>query len=154
FFTSLIVLTLITIILYSDLIINAIVEILERFNINSRSIAMITSGEFSNDNGRSIIWDTVIRAIKEGGIFGYGIMGDRPFIAPIHYVGYSHNIFLEIIVSFGLIGYFFIAYLVIDSIRMIFFCKDVNSRDLFAILFSISCQLLLSMSFWYVWEFW
>ncbi len=127
---------------------------LHSMGISSRSIDMLLQGEFTNDNGRDLIWVTVVNAIRKGGVFGYGVLGDRPFVAPIHYVGYSHNIFLELICSFGIIGVGLSLYIIIDAIRMIFFCKDTEWRELYIILLSVSCQLFISMSFWYVWEFW
>ncbi|MCI5839031.1 MAG: O-antigen ligase family protein [Peptoniphilaceae bacterium] len=151
--SSLIVLSLL-LIHYLDSIILFFANVLERFNINSRTLRLLAYGRISEDNGRDIIWDLVIDAIKQGGILGYGILGDRPFVSPIHYVGYSHNIFLELVVSFGIFGYFVILYLIIDAIKMIFFCKNKYSKQLYIIFFSVACQLLLSMSFWFVWEFW
>ena len=122
--------------------------------VSSRTIQSLLSGSFTNDNGRNLIWLTVIEAIRNGGVFGYGVLGDRPFVFPIHYVGYSHNLFLELICSLGVIGVVICIYIVMDAFRMLFFCKDTEWRELYIILFSVSCQLLLSMSFWYVWEFW
>lgn len=123
-------------------------------NLESRSIRMMLNGKFSQDNGRDVIWEAVIEAIKANPIFGYGILGDRPFVAPIHYVGYTHNLFLENIISFGVIGHIINIALLLVSLKMIFKCSDKKTSDLFIILFSISCQLLISMSFWYVWQFW
>ena len=121
------------------------VHILQSMGIESRSLDLLVQGDFTNDSGRNTIWTAVINAIKEGGLFGYGVFGDRPFVYPIHYVAYSHNIFLELIVSFGIIGVGIILFLMCISIRMIFFCKDRRWRELFIIFFSISCQLVISM---------
>ncbi len=121
---------------------------------SSRNIELLLQGKMTGDNGRELIWLTVFNAIKSGGIFGHGILGDRPFVFRLHYAGYSHNLFLELLCSLGIIGAGIIVYIIIDAIRMIFFCKDTEWRELYIILFSVSCQLMLSMSFWYVWEFW
>ncbi|WP_300409023.1 O-antigen ligase family protein [Lagierella sp.] len=139
---------------YYEPLINYLTRVLSKKNIISRNFELLLSGDISNNNGRYVIWNTVVEAIKNGPLLGYGILGDRPFIYPIHYVGYSHNIVLEMIVSFGLLGFLIILYMIVDSIYMIFFCKDRHTKDLFIILFSISSQLFLSMSFWYVWGFW
>lgn len=135
-------------------ILNWLLELMTERGISSRTIQTLLSGSFSNDNGRNLIWMTVLGVIREGGLFGYGVLGDRPFVFPIHYVGYSHNLFLELICSFGIIGVAACMYIVVDAVRMIFFCKESEWRELYIILFSVSCQLMLSMSFWYVWEFW
>lgn len=142
------------IIIFGGILLNNIVTVLTARGVSSRTLQALLSGSFGNDNGREKIWQTVIKAISNGGIFGYGILGDRPFVYPLHYVGYSHNIFLELVCSFGILGILSSLYIIIDAIRMIFFCKDTNWRELYIILFSVSCQLMLSMSLWYVWEFW
>lgn len=140
--------------LYGNKIMIFIASQLNNLGIKSRNIDKILNGSFTDNNGRDLIWSTVIKAIKNGGILGYGMLGDRPFVFPIHYAGFSHNIFLELIVSFGIFGFFIILYLAYIIIRMLFFCRDENWLDIFIILLSCSAQLLLSMSFWYVWQFW
>ena len=145
---------LIILYLYGNNIMIFIARQLSNLGIESRNIDKILNGSFTDNNGRDLIWSTVIKAIKNGGILGYGMLGDRPFVFPIHYAGFSHNIFLELIISFGIIGVFIILYLAYIIIRMLFFCDDENWLDIFIILLSCSAQLLLSMSFWYVWQFW
>lgn len=145
---------LIILYLYGNNIMIFIARQLSNLGVESRNIDKILNGSFTENNGRDIIWSTVIKAIKKGGILGYGMLGDRPFVFPIHYAGFSHNIFLELIISFGIIGVFIILYLLYIIIRMLFFCDDENWLDIFIILLSCSAQLLLSMSFWYVWQFW
>lgn len=126
----------------------------QSFHIESRTLEMILNADISNDSGRSAIWDVVIQAIRQGGLFGYGAYGDRPIVYPYHYAGYSHNIFLELIINFGFVGVILCGVITVKSVNMIFGCGDKQWRDLFIIYFSISCQLLLSMSFWYVSSFW
>ncbi len=140
--------------LFGKLLLQGAASLLISMGIHSRTLQMLMEGEFTSTNGRADIWNAVISAIKQGGIFGYGAFGDRPFVAPHHYAGYSHNIFLELIVSFGVLGVAMILKMVVDTFRMLFFCQDSRWRGLYIIFFSVSCQLLLSMSFWYVMEFW
>lgn len=149
-----IVLVISIFVIYGNAIVLKLVDFLQSLGFESRTLEMIGKGEISSDSGRSMIWEAVWKAIKEGGIFGYGAFGDRPFVYPIHYVGYSHNIFLELICSFGIVGVILSIILVFASLRMILFCKDNKYKELFIIFFSISLQLLISMSLWYVWEFW
>ena len=149
-----IVLVISIFVIYGNAIVLKLVDILQSLGFESRTLEMIGKGEISSDSGRSMIWEAVWKAIKDGGIFGYGAFGDRPFVYPIHYVGYSHNIFLELICSFGIIGVILSIILVVASLRMLLFCKDNKYKELFIIFFSISLQLLISMSLWYVWEFW
>ena len=44
--------------------------------------------------------------------------------------------------------------MIIGACLMIFKCSDNQWREIFIIYFSLSCQLMISMSFWYVPEFW
>lgn len=142
------------IIIMGDVLLDYMLEFLVNSGINSRNIEKLLEGSFTDDNGRNLIWLTVVNAIRSGGIFGYGMLGDRIFVSPIHTAGYSHNLFLELLCSYGLIGGIIILMIIIDAIRMIFFCKEKEWRELYIIFFAVSCQLMLSMSFWYVWEFW
>lgn len=149
-----ILLLIIIICIWGQTLLTWAVQLLQSMGIESRSLDLLVQGEFTNDSGRNTIWNAVINGIREGGLLGYGVFGDRPFVYPIHYVAYSHNIFLELIASFGILGVGIILFLCINSFRMIFFCKDRRWRELFIIFFSVSCQLIISMSFWYVMEFW
>ena len=115
---------------------------------------MLLKGSFSASNGRDRIWNAVIDAIRSGGPFGYGMFGDRPFVAPLHIAGYSHNLILELLVSFGVFGVVIVAYIIKDAVKMLFVCKDDDWKEIYLILFVGSCKLLLSFSFWYIWEFW
>lgn len=149
-----IILAIVFIFAFGGTILRTVVNMLKSIGFESRTLDLLVSGDFTNDSGRNIIWSSVYDAIKTGGLFGYGAFGDRPFVFPHHYVGYSHNIFLELICSFGIIGGIISVVIVVGSLRMIFSCKDTRWREIFIIFFSIASQLLLSMSFWYVWEFW
>lgn len=136
-------------------IINLIGNLLESVGISSRTLDSLLSGDFTDDNSRFLIWERAINAIKNGGFFGYGVYGDRPIISSLHYAGYCHNIFLELMVNFGpVIGLFLSSIMVVRSIYIITIKEDSIWIDLFIIMFAISVQLLISMSFWYVMGFW
>ncbi len=120
----------------------------------SRNQAMLESGTFTSGNGREAIWSTVWNAIKDSSFMGYGFFGDRPFVFPHHYAAYSHNIALELTCSYGLVGTAIVVYYFFDAIRMFFFCKDQKWREIYLLFFVVSCQLLISYSFWYIYEVW
>lgn len=122
--------------------------------IESRTLEVAAEGEFANSNGRFYMWGLILDAVKENGIFGAGVFADRPIIFPFHYVGFCHNIILELTVCFGIIGIIITILLMVQFFRMSVFCKDAGWRDLFLIYFAIACQLMTSMSFWYQIEFW
>lgn len=136
-------------------ILNMVGRILDSLGLSSRTVTALFSGSFTDDNYRFEIWKRAIDAIKENIILGYGVYGDRPFISSLHYAGYCHNIFLELMISFGVpIGMLLSATLVIRSIYILLQKEDNIWIDFFVIMFAISFQLLISMSFWYVMGFW
>ncbi len=120
----------------------------------NRNQAMLENGSFTSSNGRADIWTSVFNAIKQRPLFGYGFYGDRPFVYPHHFTAYSHNIFLELACSYGIVGIIIILYFIFDAIRMFFNCKNHIWREIYLTFFVISCQLLISYSFWYVFEVW
>lgn len=123
--------------------------------INSRTLDKFLSGNIAEVNSRDIIWSRAIDMIKDGGLLGYGVYGDRPVISRIHYSGYSHNLFLELLISFGpIVGGLISLALVWGSIKMILFCKKEEWKELFMIFFAATCMLFLSMSLWYVSYIW
>ncbi|NVF11541.1 O-antigen ligase family protein [Anaerococcus sp. AGMB00486] len=142
------------IVFFGNIVITNLARFLVDIGFDSRNLISIASEDFSNDTGRSTIWGAVINGIKTSPIIGLGFFGDRPWVFPYHYAAYSHNLFLELISNFGIFGYLDILIIVFLSIYMIFFSKDKEWRDLFIIFFSLSCQLITSYSYWYVFEFW
>lgn len=145
---------LILLLFFGEVLIRRIVNLLVSHGVNSRTLEMLISGDIGDGTGRDLIWLEVIKGIRKGGILGNGVFGDRQYVYPLHYAAYSHNIVLEMVCSFGVVGILIVAMIFIQSFRMILACKDRVWRELFIIFFSVSCQLLISMSFWYVWEFW
>lgn len=132
---------------------NLIAYVFKSLGLKSRLITKMLTTGITDGTGRKEIWDLVVGAIKNNWFFGYGAYGDRPFVFPEHFVAYSHNIVLEMICSFGIFGVGICLFLLIKTIQM-FLCKDRTWRELYIVFFTISCQLLLSLSFWYVAEFW
>lgn len=119
-----------------------------------RTINMILNGTLFEDNARIAIWTMSIDLIKTGGIFGRGVYGDRIIIGNYYSWGYSHNIFLELLVSFGAIGLIIIIFLFWKIFK--YFRKECDKRwkNIFVIFLSLACQLLVSDSFWYNSWFW
>ncbi len=120
---------------------------------SSRSLQMLTDGTFFQDGARQRIWNLAIRMIQNGGIFGYGPYGDRMVIGRYYTWGYSHDVFLELMVDFGLFGLLFII-LLLAGIVWFLSTMDTRWKDMFIIFLGLSCQLLVSDSFWYNSYFW
>ena len=66
----------------------------------SRTVDLATSGEFlSHTSGRDDIQEVVKEKILERPVLGWGVGSDRKFVE-----GYSHNIFLEVFLHYGILG--------------------------------------------------
>lgn len=136
----------------SDFGLSMISDILMSHGLNSRFIDSIknfaTFEELSN--GRSRIWETAISLIKTGPFYGYGVYGERNAIYNIGMKwGYSHNIFLEILVDFGwLFGSIIIVVLFFYLVLFFKSSKDKYEKLLVIIFLTIGFELVLSNSIW------
>lgn len=131
-----------------------LVSALSQLNISSRTITMFVSGNVTSDNGRSAIWQATINMIKENP-FGYGAMGTRHVIYQYHDVGHCHQIFLELLVDFGVfLGALIIVFLLFNAARLLLQEKFEAWRGVFLIFLGSAFQLLLSGTYWHVTAFW
>lgn len=122
--------------------------------VNSRAINMLIEGTFTADNGRSDIYKRAMDAISNVPLLGYGAYGDRPFIAPYFYWGYTHNIILEFIIDFGWIfGIGFLAALLFLCIKAVIKAKG-SQVAVIAVLIGANAKLFISDSFWSYPYFW
>lgn len=129
---------------------------LQRLGVSSRTIMKIVSGEIADDSGRIRLYQIATDLIRTGGPFGNGIYADRVNIASMTtmWIGYCHDIFLEILVDYGyLLGGFFIA-LMVRRILKVFFAKESEWRNLYIIFLISASQLILSGSYLYSFTFW
>lgn len=79
---------------------------LNNSNTYSRTIMKMLDGSFFVSSGRNEIYSTLWQGVLASPFFGYGLWGERVLIN-----GFSHNIILEILSSFGLFfGILIIAY--------------------------------------------
>ncbi|MEC1714855.1 hypothetical protein ABEV09_18405 [Schinkia azotoformans] len=132
-------------------IMSSLLDKLNEHGIESRTLNMIVSGEATSDSGRDTIQEKAKYMIENGGFFGYGAYADR------YYIGkYSHNIVLEMMITFGKYpAIFILIVLTFYSIKMIIRCKNREWLELFIIFFSYACtRLWNSTSFWYESTFW
>ncbi len=92
---------------------------------SDRIFTLLISGEFHQDGnfGRNWLFQTLIEALGESPIYGYGIFGSFIFIK-----FYVHNIFLEILFSFGyLFGGLIIAFGIFTTIKA--FLNDLSDDE-------------------------
>ena len=94
-------LSIIALIMLIDLriLIEPITLLLEHFGFSTRVVNALLSGEITNDNGRNEIALTMMNMLKENNYHAFGLAGDRNIVS---WMAYSHNIILELWISFGL----------------------------------------------------
>lgn len=125
--------------------INFLASFLSSFGITSlRLIDFFNEGNMADTSGRSEIQNVVIEAILQRPFRGYGVGYDRLLLDG----SYVHNMFIEALVSFGvLFGGFFLVALVLLVIRCLFFKNATLKMIAFVFFTSILLKLLFSTSF-------
>lgn len=130
--------------------------LLQKFGISSRTLLKIISGEITDGSGRAKLYEIALDLIRTGGPFGNGIYGDRVAISSktTMWIGYCHEIALEILVDYGYVlgGIFLI--LIVRRIIKILSSKDSDWRNLYIIFLISASQLLLSGSYLFTNLFW
>lgn len=120
------------------------IPLFEKLGFSTRFFEYFLEGNLMADNGRNKLTEAVIKAIRQKPLFGYGIMGDRLIIG-----GYTHNIVLEFLCSFGLIGGGILLLLcILALLRGVFKAKTISDkRFLISMVTMVSVKLLFSDSF-------
>ncbi len=85
-------------ILFYDDILRFLLQLVKNMGMSTRVIDSLLYGDFMNSAARDSIRRTLLEAIKDNWL-GYGIAGDRAIVGM-----YSHNILIELMVSFGFFG--------------------------------------------------
>lgn len=77
-------------------LISMLAKFLEEFNVSSRTIELLVSGEGVNSSGRDVLQ---LKLLSNYSILGYGIFGDKVILDGT----YAHNVFIEWLTDFGVI---------------------------------------------------
>lgn len=128
-------------------ILNAVASVLRRFGIRQiRLLEYANSGILLDSSGRDSFASTVWDAVKENPIFGYGLGGDRQILGG----RYVHNLFFELLVSFGVvIGSIIFIWLLVKCIRALR-CKDLARKKVVLAFFCFAfLKLMFSSSMLY-----
>ncbi|MDO4306317.1 MAG: O-antigen ligase family protein [Eubacteriales bacterium] len=137
-----------------DKILSALINLLNQFNVSSRTLTMLLEGSIADNNGRYEIWNAAIEMIKKNP-FGYGAMGTRHVIYYYHYVGHCHQIFLEMLVDYGVfLGTALIILMLAKAFQILFSKGTEKWFGVFMIFFCRSCHLLMSGTYWHLLSFW
>lgn len=150
-----VLLTVVLVTFYSEIVIG-IQYFLNSIGItNSRTVSILNSStELLDSNGRDWLWSLGMDMIKNKFPFGYGAFGERITIGNYVRWGYVHNVFMELVLEFGLIGLVFSIYTLYKSFALINNDKNKKWNILFILFFSNCGMLMVSNSFWYCPYFW
>lgn len=101
---AILVLLALGIVIFSDSILLTMINVFNKLGLSSRSLQLLISRDFLSNNGRFDIWETIINGIKEHPFLIRGINADQLLKTGFYHTSnYSHNLFLELIYSFGVI---------------------------------------------------
>lgn len=106
-FTVFVVLVFAVLWFESNAIIQAIANLLTRFNISSRSLEKLVSDELFDASNRMGIYNASIRIISENGNTVHGMFADQYYIGLVRTVSgatYAHNFALELLIDYGILG--------------------------------------------------
>ena len=110
-------------IIYGNVILEWIGRIGE--SIDSYALSKLNRDVFLESSSRGIIYERAINLIKAQGIFPMGLFADRYYLNVI----YVHNIFLEILINFGVLaGGILSIFLLLGILRSIIVSKDENVK--------------------------
>ena len=100
-------------------------DFLNDYGIDSRTLRNIADGSFGESDGRDTVYTMSLKVFWDNCILGVGLFGDRVAIG-----GYCHNLFLEILMDFGLIFGGAICLLIIFKYLRLFFKATDDIRDI------------------------
>lgn len=144
--------------LFSDTGLAIITSWFQSHGLSSRFIDLFTLQQTFDvaSHGRVRIWEKVIEMLMNMPLLGYGVFGERNAVYDLGYRwGYAHNIFLELLVSFGWIfGTIIIILMIVGCVRFFRSATDKKERLLFTIFLTVSFELLLSGTMWLHYGVW
>lgn len=112
--------------------------------MSERIFNYLQSGQFFISNSRNLLAENIVKAIVEKPVLGYGIAGDRE-----HLGVYSHNLYLELMASFGVVqGTMLLAGLVFLIVRAYLKSKNRWTQEWILLLVcAVFLKLFLSSSY-------
>ena len=121
-------------IIYVEKLVFAVNKLLLEYGINSRTLVFFMSRGADFSSGRIPIYFYSAEKIQLQPFIGYGIGGDRVLLGGT----YPHNIFLEILLNFGVLigGFLIFAILFYWSIAL-FRSRNETEKDLAVLFFSL-----------------
>lgn len=140
----------ICIVFFYKSILAAVISVLARFGITSRTLLFLENDLITYDSGRNEFHEGVIGALSRSPILGLGAFGGEKT------VGLTHSLYLDILANFGYIfGVLFILLLLWRIIAVIRSAPKSSCSDLILMMAIISFPRGgFNGSFWSEWELW
>lgn len=153
-FGLLIILSVFTVFNFKTILYKSI-DFLAAHNVESRTLYKIKNGDITNDTGRSRIHQVVYELIDQHQAIGVGLGVERITINEKIYAMnkdmsscYPHNLFLELIVQYGLFIGIILSFSIVFLIIKAMLKAKGKRRDFLIILFSIEfIRLMISSSY-------
>lgn len=152
--TILIIISLLLLWALRELILDEMVKVASKMGYTTYALTtfkmMLTGKQEVVLSSRLVIWERVIDEIKDSLFLGKGI----GYLESTS-IGYAHNVFLDIIASFGIVGGAFFVWQLVRSIMKIVRFQN-HDRAVFAVVILISwlIPMMFSLSFWKAMNFW
>ena len=129
---------------------NLILKFADTFHISSRTLEKLADNSISDSSGRYLIYALIFEKIMQSPLYGWGIYGDRYFLNYIVQGGsaYSHNVFLEMLMTFGVFGAIFLLWMGYSWCRYFMETETMKERAVMLITVGGCLPLLLSLTFW------
>lgn len=133
-------------------------NLLAQVFVNNRILNALSSFSFFADEQRILIFDLIWKKIVANP-FGLGVLSDRGILINSNVVWetyYSHNLFLELGINFGYLGFLLFVLILFLSLRTFRDKKlDDKTKYIFLAFFCFSLiKLLFSSSLWIDMNFW
>ena len=135
FFKAVLLILLISFVLFSD----HLLAVFNKYGIYSRNLNKIISGSLLSDSGRSEIYDLTISRIEDNALFGIGVGGELSYMK-----SYPHNIFLELLLHYGLFAGGLICLIILVATAKSLYISRFNCSFEVVLLCSGFIPLLLS----------
>ena len=123
---------------------------IESYSLNTISIMLANTSSNSVYDSRLDIWNEALHYFYDSPVWGNGI----GFFSS-HSEGYEHNIILEILNAWGLIGIAFFFVMLQKAFSNYKLTTDLNKKALLCVLFIVAfVPLMSSLTFWASQSFW
>lgn len=129
---------------------NSVLRFLAQNGYYSRTLNRFFYGSIMQSSGRDRIWANTMEMITEKPWIGWGVGGDAVYFGGT----YPHNIFLEILLNFGIIiGGIICVVIIMYVIHLIFLKESIDKNLLFIYFCAGFLPLLLSSTYLKDYEF-